>query len=365
MWKNENCKTCVVLGDRAGKTGSKYPFGGVKWKCPYVGFQNEGLNALRLLLLTLSLFLILGLIYQNLFRFTFGPQHPAAHGVLCCLIYFIGEHIQFIDINIGYLHRGTEKLSEFKTIEQCIPYFDRLDYVSVVNNEHLLVNAVENLMRVNLTMRSSWIRMIMLEITRMFNGMLCVTCMLMDLGCLSPLLWAFEERDKVCLFFDLSCGTRMHLAFMVIMGVLDDIALNMLDFVYSVLVSSLFTVEIFEQLVINNRLFYMRLRGLALLDVYDISFLGCSGVLSRSVGVCWDCRLYVSYELYFILNFDFIFSACGDAFDRMYIRIFEMRMALIIVKQLLQHLQTAALSVFSYFTPDMSIETIIMLFYSV
>ena len=241
------------------------------------------------------------LVLQNIFRFTFGPQHPAAHGVLCCLLYFIGEFILLVDINIGYLHRGVEKLSEFKSIEQVLPYFDRLDYVSVVNNEHLLVLSVEQLLRANLSIKVSYIRILMLEFTRCFNGLLCISCMVMDLGCLTPLLWSFEERDKICTFFDLSCGTRMHLAFMVILGVLDNITCYFLDYIMVCLVSSLFMLEIFEMLILNNRLFYLRLRGLAILDVYDISFMGCSGCLGRSVGLCWDCRLHISYELYFLI----------------------------------------------------------------
>lgn len=128
------------------------------------------------------------IIMQNLYRFTFGPQHPAAHGVLCCLLYFIGEFILLIDINIGFLHRGVEKLAEYKTIEQTLPYFDRLDYVSVVCNEHLLSLAFENLLRCCLALRVSYVRIIIVEFTRCFNGLLCVSCMIMDVGCMSPLL---------------------------------------------------------------------------------------------------------------------------------------------------------------------------------
>ena len=125
---------------------------------------------------------------MHLYRFTFGPQHPAAHGVLCCLLYLSGEFITYIDVIIGYLHRGTEKLCEYKTVEQCLPYFDRLDYVSVVCNEHLLSLCFEYMLRCCLAIRCAFMRLLMCEFTRCFNGLLCCSCMVMDIGSLSPML---------------------------------------------------------------------------------------------------------------------------------------------------------------------------------
>lgn len=307
------------------------------------------------------------IILQNLFRFTFGPQHPAAHGVLCCLLYFVGEYILLLDINIGFLHRGVEKLSEFKTVEQILPYFDRLDYVSVVCNEHLLSLAFENLLRCCLALRVSFIRMIIIEFTRCFNGLLIISAATMDLGCMSPMLWAFEERDKICVFYDLCCGCRMHLAFMVLLGLLDDFVYGFIDFLFCCLSSCLFLIDIYDMLLVNNRNFYLRLRGLSVLDLYDLMFLSCSGTMSRSLGMLWDCRLYSSYELYFLLQYDYCFCFTGDSFDRFYIRLFEMRMSLLIVKQLFfgVFFTFGFLITFDYLYVDINIETIIMLFYSI
>lgn len=307
------------------------------------------------------------LVLQNLYKLTFGPQHPAAHGVLCCLLYFIGEYILLVDINIGFLHRGVEKLCEFKTLEQTLPYFDRLDYVSVVSNEHLLALSFENLIRASISLRISFVRMIIVEFTRCFNGLLCVSCTILDIGVMSPLLWSFEERDKICVFFDLCCGTRVHLAFLVLVGLLDDFVFGFVDFLYSCIISSLFLIDIYELLILQNRTFYIRLRGLSILDIYDLSFLSCSGVLSRSLGLVWDCRLYSNYELYFLMTFDYCYCFLGDAYDRLYIRIFELKMCLLIVKQLFFNIffDFGFVSLFDYLYVDITIESLILLFYSI
>lgn len=303
---------------------------------------------------------------KTCYRFTFGPHHPASHGVLCCLVFLSSEFISYIDVVIGYLHRGTEKLCEFKSLEQCIPYFDRLDYVSVVCNEHLLSLSFEYLLRCCISLRVSVVRILMCEFTRTFNGFLCISCMIMDIGCLSPLLWSFEERDKLMTFFDLTCGSRMHLAFLCVLGILDDFCFGIIDYLLLLISSSLFVIESFDVFVLGNRLFYSRLRGLSFIDCFDINFLCVSGVLARSVGFCWDNRLYNCYEIYFLLCFDFSYSFLGDAFDRLYLRLFDMKMSLIICKQCFfsSFFDYCFVSLFNYLYVDLTIETIINLFYS-
>lgn len=297
----------------------------------------------------------------------FGPQHPAAHGVLCCIIYLKGEYINFVEVVLGYLHRGTEKLCEYKTIEQALPYFDRLDYVSVVCNEHLLALNFELLLRCSLSLRISALRILMCEFTRCFNGLLCVSCMAMDIGSLSPMLWSFEERDKIMLFFDITCGCRMHLAYMCFLGVLEDLQYGCVDFLLLLCISCLFVIELYDLFFFSNRVFYLRLRGIGFFDFYDITFNSISGVVVRTIGICFDIRLICCYEIYFLLSFDFCFTYNGDAFDRILIRVFEMKMSILICKQILHKtfLGINNICFFDYLYVDMNIESIIGLFYSI
>ena len=295
-----------------------------------------------------------------------GPQHPASHGVLTLILYLSNEYITFIDICIGYLHRGTEKLLEFKSLEQCVPYFDRLDYVSVVYNEHMFTLAFESLLRCSLALRVSLLRLLFLELTRVFNGLLAISCMVFDLGAISPLLWSFEERDKICTFFDYVCGCRMHVAFICLCGCLDDLSFGLLDYVLFVCLSCMFLLELFDLLLLNNRISYLRLRGISLLVLWDLCFNSVSGVLARSVGLLWDCRLFSCYELYLIFTFDFSFSLCGDAQDRFCLRLFDMRNSLLLCKQVLYcFFSFGFVCLFELFVCDASIELIIYLFYMV
>lgn len=177
----------------------------------------------------------------------------------------LGEFIVFIDVQIGYLHRGTEKLIEFKSPVSAVPYFDRLDYVSVTHNEHVNVLCLEYLLLLSMFTRVSCHRMILLELTRLINGFLTISCSVLDLGSLSPLLWSFEERDRLLSIFDFICGVRMHVAYMTIGGVIDDLFL-LYDLIYSSLETSLLVCDCFDLLFSLNRVIYLRLRGVALLD---------------------------------------------------------------------------------------------------
>jgi len=232
---------------------------------------------------------------------------------------------------------------------------------------NLLSLSFENLLRCCLALRISFMRILMVEFTRSFNGLLCISCMILDLGCISPLLWSFEERDKLMTFFDLCCGCRMHLAFMVLLGILDDFVFGFLDFIIILIYTFLLLIDIYDFLFIGNRLFYIRLRGLSLFCIYDLSFNSLSGCLSRSLGMVWDCRLFSSYELYFLLYYDFCFCYIGDAFDRLFIRMFDMKMSLVICKQLFYYMffVFGFICLFDYIYAELSIETLIMIFYSI
>lgn len=300
-----------------------------------------------------------------LIRFSFGPQHPASHGVLVCILFMVGEFIVFIDVQIGYLHRGTEKLIEFKSAPCILPYFDRLDYVSVTHNEHVSVLCLEYLLLLSMLARVSCHRMLLLELTRLINGFLAVSCSVLDLGSMSPLLWSFEERDRLLSIFDLICGVRMHVAYMTIGGVTDDIFI-LYDTIYSSLETSLLVCECFDLLFSLNRIVYLRLRGVALLDWSDLCFNSLSGILLRSTGFCWDLRFIFVYELYRLFDYNFVFGIYGDSYDRFNLRIFELKQSLLLCKQLMCSFLFFDLLLFGgYFVMEGCIESIIYLFHVV
>ncbi len=183
---------------------------------------------------------------------------------------------------------------------------------------------------------------------------------------MSPMLWSFEERDKIMTFFDYVCGCRMHCAFICLLGCLDDISFSLLEYVLFLIRSNLFLLELFDSVCINNKITYLRLRGIGVFDFYDISYNSISGVLARSCGLLWDCRLFSCYEIYSILNFDFAYSICGDAQDRFILRVFDMRNSLICLKQIcILFNNVGNIQLFELFTSDLSIELIIYMFYMV
>lgn len=297
-------------------------------------------------------------------RFAFGPQHPSSHGVLTIILFLANEYICLCDCHIGYLHRGTEKLLEFKHYEQCTPYFDRFDYCSVICNEHLLVFAFELLLHFLLFCRVSLIRCVLLEISRCFNGLLAISCSMLDIGCLTPLLWAFEERDKVCLLFDFLCGCRMHCAFLLVCGVLDDFCCGFIDYCLFICFGFVFLMDILDCILLLNRLAYIRLRGVAVFDLFDVCCNSISGGVARSVGLLLDCRFFSCYECYCFLSFFFVYGICGDAFDRFVCRLFDMRMSVLLVKALLFVFCFFGFFVmFCSFFCDFLIETVIYVFF--
>lgn len=269
------------------------------------------------------------------FTLNFGPQHPAAHGVLRLVLELNGEIIERAEPHIGLLHRGTEKLIEYKTYLQALPYFDRLDYVSMMAQEHVYSMAVEKLLNCKLSKRVQYIRVIFLEITRILNHLMAVTTHALDVGAMTPFLWGFEEREKLMEFYEKVSGARMHAAYIRPGGVSQDLPIGfcaeLFDFC-SVFINRLNEIE---DLLTNNRIWRQRLVDIGVLSYKDALDWGLSGVLLRSTGLCWDLRIDAPYEIYSDLNFKSYVGVNGDCFDRYLIRVKEMRESIKIINQCL------------------------------
>ena len=265
------------------------------------------------------------------FNLNFGPQHPAAHGVLRLIVEMKGEKINFADSHIGLLHRGTEKLIEFKTYNQSIPYLDRLDYVSMMAQEHCFSLAIEKLLKLSIPKRSKFIRVIFCEITRILNHLMSLTTHALDVGALTPFLWAFEEREKLMEFYERVSGARMHANFIRPGGVSKDIPNKFLKDLYVFNKNFIGRIKEMEYLLSRNRIWNHRLSGIGVVtknQSYTNSF---SGVILRSVGVNWDLRKRNSYEIYDNINFKVPLGKNGDCFDRYLIRIEEMKQSVFII----------------------------------
>lgn len=228
----------------------------------------------------------------NLEHFTlnFGPQHPAAHGVLRLILKLNGEIIEKADPHIGLLHRGTEKLIEHKTYTQALPYFDRLDYVSMMAQEHCFSLAVENLLGIDVPLRSKYIRVLYNEITRILNHLLSITTHAMDVGALTPFLWAFEEREKLMEFYERVSGARMHANYIVPGGVAEDLPIGLLNDIYLFICQFSSRIDEFEELLTHNRIWKQRLVSVGVVPYFTALNLGFSGVMLRGSGVSWDLR---------------------------------------------------------------------------
>jgi len=267
------------------------------------------------------------------YTMNFGPQHPAAHGVLRMVAHLYGERILALDPNIGLLHRGTEKLLEYKTYIQGLPYFDRLDYVSMMAQEHMFSLVIEKLSKKVVPMRAQWIRVIFLEITRILNHLLAITTHALDVGAFTPFLWAFEEREKLFELYERASGARMHAAYIRPGGVSQDLPLGFLHDLSLFLRQFSSRLDEMEELLTNNRVWINRL-----IDVGDVYFheaedFSCSGVTLRSVGVSWDLRREFPYEVYNDIDFPIPLGMFGDCLDRYLIRIGELRVSLLILQK--------------------------------
>lgn len=270
------------------------------------------------------------------FTINFGPQHPAAHGVLRLILELDGEIVERADPHIGLLHRGTEKLIEYKTYIQALPYFDRLDYVSMMAQEHTYSLAIEKIATIKVPRRAQVIRVLFLEITRILNHLLAVGCHALDVGAMTPFMWSFEEREKLMEFYERVSGARMHAAYIRPGGVSMDLPLGFLDDVY--LFASQFNARLdeMEEMLTGNRIWKERLVDIGVVSAKRAVDWGFSGVMLRASGLPWDLRKAQPYEIYSELDFVIPVGNRGDCYDRYLIRIEEMRQSLNIIQQTLQ-----------------------------
>jgi len=273
------------------------------------------------------------------FNINFGPQHPAAHGVLRLVLELDGEVVERCDPHVGLLHRGTEKLIEQKTYLQAIPYFDRLDYVAPMNQEHAFALAVEKLLDIEVPRRGQLIRVLYSEIGRILNHLLNITTQALDVGALTPPLWGFEEREKLMIFYERACGARLHAAYVRPGGVHQDLPPALLDDIEAWCDPFLAVCDDIEGLLTDNRIFKQRnvdICNIALDDAWEWGF---SGVMVRGSGAKWDLRKSQPYECYEEMEFDIPVGKNGDCYDRYLCRMEEMRQSVRIMRQCIDKLR--------------------------
>ena len=273
------------------------------------------------------------------FTINFGPQHPAAHGVLRLVLELDGEVVERVDPHIGLLHRGTEKLIEAKTYLQAIPYFDRLDYVAPLTQEHAFCLAIERLLGISVPKRAQYIRVLYFEISRILSHLLNVTTQAMDVGALTPPLWGFEEREKLMVFYERASGSRMHANYFRPGGVHQDLPPQLIDDIDAWCDPFLTVCDDLETLLTHNRIFKQRNVDIGVISLADAWGWGFSGVMVRGSGAAWDLRKAQPYECYAELDFDIPIGKNGDCYDRYCIRMEEMRQSVRIMKQCIAKLR--------------------------
>jgi NADH dehydrogenase (ubiquinone) Fe-S protein 2 len=279
------------------------------------------------------------------YNVNFGPQHPSAHGVLRLILELNGEVVKRADPHIGLLHRGTEKLIEYKTYLQALPYFDRLDYVSMMVQEQGYSLAVEKLLNCSVPKRAQYIRVIFAELTRILNHLMSLTTHAMDVGALTPFLWAFEEREKLMEFYERVSGARMHAAYVRPGGVSIDLPIGLSNDIYLFIKQFNFRINEIEELLTNNRVWKQRLINIGVVSKDQALTWGFSGVMLRGSGISWDLRKTQPYEVYNNLKFTVPVGINGDCYDRYIVRINEMRQSLIIIEQCLNKMTTGIIKV--------------------
>nr|YP_009648078.1 NADH dehydrogenase subunit 7 [Macrocystis integrifolia]QBZ73740.1 NADH dehydrogenase subunit 7 [Macrocystis integrifolia]WBP70251.1 NADH dehydrogenase subunit 7 [Macrocystis pyrifera] len=279
------------------------------------------------------------------FTINFGPQHPAAHGVLRLILELNGEVVQRADPHIGLLHRGTEKLIEAKTYFQALPYFDRLDYVSMMCQEHTYSLAVENLLQISVPKRAQYIRVLFAEITRILNHLLAVGCHAMDVGAMTPFLWSFEEREKLMEFYERVSGARMHASYFRPGGVSQDITIGLIEDIFSFSAQFGQRLDEVEEMLTDNRIWQERLVDIGVVSSQEAIDWGFSGVMLRGSGVRWDLRKNEPYDAYSELSFQGVVGKMGDCYDRYLVRIDEMRQSLSIIYQCLNKIPEGSIKV--------------------
>jgi len=276
------------------------------------------------------------------FTINFGPQHPAAHGVLRMILELDGELVERVDPHIGLLHRGTEKLIEYKTYLQAIPYFDRLDYVAPMNQEHAFCLAIERLLGITPPIRGQLIRVLFCEIGRILSHILNVTTFALDVGALTPPLWGFEEREKLMVFYERASGSRLHANYFRPGGVHQDLPQALIDDIAAWCDPFLKTVDDIDVLLTDNRIFKQRNVNIGVVSLEDAMAYGFTGAMLRGSGAAWDLRKAQPYECYADLEFDIPIGKNGDNWDRYLIRMEEMRQAVRIMKQCIERLNSPA-----------------------
>jgi NADH-quinone oxidoreductase subunit D len=268
----------------------------------------------------------------------FGPQHPSAHGVLRLVLEMDGEVVERADPHIGLLHRGTEKLIEYKTYLQALPYFDRLDYVSPMAMEHCYSLAVEKLLGITVPLRASYIRVLFSELTRLLNHTLNITTQALDIGAMTPLLWLFEEREKILNFYERVSGARFHSAYIRPGGVHQDLPEGLLEDISSFNDGFLKFVDDVEGLLTNNRIWKQRTVDVGVVTADQAQAWGFTGVMIRGSGLAWDLRKSQPYEVYDRLKFDIPVGKNGDCYDRYLCRMEEMRQSVRLIKQCIEQM---------------------------
>jgi NADH-quinone oxidoreductase subunit D len=275
----------------------------------------------------------------------FGPQHPAAHGVLRMVLEMDGEIVERADPHIGLLHRGTEKLIEYKTYLQAVPYFDRLDYVSPMNQEHAYALAVEKLLGIEAPPRGKYVRVLYAEISRILNHLLNITAFAMDVGAITPILWGFEEREKLMEFYERVCGARLHAAYFRPGGVHQDLPAGLSDDILRWCDTFPKVIDDLENLLSNNRIFRQRTVDIGVATLEQALDWGFSGPMLRASGVPWDLRKAQPYDAYEEIDFDIPTSKRGDCFGRYLIRMEEMRQSLRIMRQAIEKMPVGPVAV--------------------
>ena len=270
----------------------------------------------------------------------FCPQHPAAHGVLRLILELDGEVIERADPHIGLLHRGTEKLIEHKTYAQALPYFDRLDYVAPMNQEHAFALAIEKLLDLKVPIRAQYIRVLFCEIGRILSHILNITTQALDVGALTPSLWGFEERETLMTFYERVSGSRLHANYFRTGGVHQDLPMGLAEDILKFCESFPKIIDDLENLLTDNRIFKQRNVDIGIVSQQDALDYSFSGVMLRGSGVAWDLRKSQPYECYEKFNFKIPVGKNGDCYDRYLCRIEEMRESINIMKQCLKDIPT-------------------------
>jgi NADH-quinone oxidoreductase subunit D len=272
------------------------------------------------------------------YTINFGPQHPAAHGVLRMVMELDGEIVERIDSHIGLLHRGTEKLIEYKTYLQALPYFDRLDYVSPMNQEHAYSLAVEKLLGIAPPPRGQYVRVLFSEISRILNHLMNITAFAMDVGAMTPMLWGFEQREKLMEFYEGVSGARLHAAYFRPGGVHQDLPAGMLDAIGEWCDQFPAFVDDMRSLLDGNRIFKQRTVGIGVVSEKDALDWGFTGPMLRGSGVAWDLRRAQPYDAYDKMDFDVPIGKHGDCYDRYVCRVEEMAESIKIIRQCIEQM---------------------------